>query len=137
MHFHRGGLKPGGPMEYWQESCREGYNFLGVCDDHLRMRMVVAGSTEGRGQDKTMQDGLPWLGGSTGEYFDGKQFVMADKGFKCDNTVLPLYDLDLKQQEIDDPIIQRQVLSIFISLLISTMLTFSHHRGSSTTKPNH
>ncbi|OWT36252.1 hypothetical protein C362_05947 [Cryptococcus neoformans Bt1] len=108
MHFHRGGLKPGGPMEYWQESCREGYNFLGVCDDHLRMRMVVSGSTEGRGQDKTMQDGLPWLGGSTEEYFDGKQFVMADKGFKCDNTVLPLYDLDPKQQEIDDPIIQRQ-----------------------------
>lgn len=102
-------------MEYWQESCREGYNFLGVCDDRLRMRMVVAGPTEGKGQDKTMQDGLPWRSGSTGEYFDGKQFVVADKGFECGNMVLPLYDLDLKQQETDDPTVQRQVLNIHCS----------------------
>ncbi|KAE8539676.1 hypothetical protein D1P53_003610 [Cryptococcus gattii VGV] len=108
IHFHRGGLKPGAPMEYWRESCREGYNFLGICGDQLSMRMVIARSTEGKGQDKTLQDGLPWRRGSAGEYFDGKQCIVADKGFKCDNVVLPLYDLGSKRQEIDDSMVQLQ-----------------------------
>ncbi|KGB78319.2 hypothetical protein CNBG_3881 [Cryptococcus deuterogattii R265] len=108
IHFHRGGLKPGGPMEYWRESCREGYNFLGICGDQLSMQMVIAGSTEGKGQDKTLQDGLPWRRGNAGEYFDGKQCIVADKGFKCDNMVLPLYDLGSKRQEIDDSMVQLQ-----------------------------
>lgn len=102
-------------MEYWRESCREGYNFLGICGDQLSMRMVIAGSTEGKGQDKTLQYGLPWRRGSAGEYFDGKQCIVADKGFKCDNMVLPLYDLGSKRQEIDDSMVHLQVLNIRFS----------------------
>ncbi|WVQ74607.1 hypothetical protein IAR50_004208 [Cryptococcus sp. DSM 104548] len=89
------GAKPTVPLPDWHPDNRLGLNVLGVADNEGQFRWVGIGdSSDPKAGDVSQQDKLPWnVEENERRWFDSRQMVVADKGFKCSERVVALYDI--------------------------------------------
>ncbi|ODN97461.1 hypothetical protein L198_04025 [Cryptococcus wingfieldii CBS 7118] len=88
------GAQPNIPLPEWHPDNRIGLNVLGVADNEGRIRWVDLGYSSDPKADVSQLDRMPWnVKDNERRWFDSKQVVIADKGFRRRERVLSLYDI--------------------------------------------